>query len=142
MSYPRRMWINQPSTHQPHHALHGRRVLAMRERGTLDGATIERVYFLSGDVVDQQMVSTALSEGWPRGSFVGIGAGLRTLRALLDDVTVRWHKAQRGVIYDRSGNLSRDLRALRADVDGVRSQAGLPPSPLTPVWSDEEKDDA
>lgn len=56
----RRMWINQPSTSQPHHDLHGMRVLAMRE-----SATIERVYFLSGSVVDQQMVSSTLSEGWP-----------------------------------------------------------------------------
>lgn len=58
-SLPRRMWVNQPSALQPHHALHGVRVLAVR-----DGDS-ERVYFLDGDVVDQQMLPSALSPGWP-----------------------------------------------------------------------------
>ncbi len=55
-----RMWINQPSTLQPHHALHGERVLAIPESGDT-----YRVYFLRGDVVSQQMAKTALSDGWP-----------------------------------------------------------------------------
>ena len=56
----RRMWVNQPSRLQPHHDLHGTRVLAVRE-----SENIERVYFLSGDIIDQQMVASALSAGWP-----------------------------------------------------------------------------
>lgn len=56
----RRMWINQPSTLQPHHDRHGEWVLAVREyKGT------ERVYFLSGPTISMQMLSHCLSEGWP-----------------------------------------------------------------------------
>jgi hypothetical protein len=56
-----RMWINQPSTLQPFHKLHGTNVLAAREQGT---DRVRRVYFLSGDVISQQMPRQALSEGW------------------------------------------------------------------------------
>lgn len=56
-----RMWINQPSTLQPYHTLHGQRVLAMPERGET-----WRVYFLSGEVVSQQISKAALSSGWAR----------------------------------------------------------------------------
>lgn len=56
-----RMWINQPSTLQPHHSLHGQRVLAMPEPKSV----MWRVYFLSGDVVSQQIPESALSPGWP-----------------------------------------------------------------------------
>lgn len=55
----KRMWINQPSTLQPHHALHGTNVLAQHEYDD----TI-RIYFLSGDKVSQQVSKLALSEGW------------------------------------------------------------------------------
>jgi hypothetical protein len=55
----KRMWINQPSTLQPHHSMHGVNVLACEERpGTM------RVYFLSGNVVSQEMFSNCLSLGW------------------------------------------------------------------------------
>lgn len=53
------MWINQPSTLNPHHDLHGTNVLAQLEYGHT-----YRVYFLSGDVVSQQLPQQALSEGW------------------------------------------------------------------------------
>lgn len=56
---PKRMWINQPSTLQPFHHLHGTNVLVMPESDSL-----YRVYFLSGDVISQQMTKLALSEGW------------------------------------------------------------------------------
>lgn len=55
----RRMWINQPSTLQPLHRMHGVNVLAVEEyKGTM------RVYFLSGDVVSQQVFTRCLSPGW------------------------------------------------------------------------------
>lgn len=56
---PTRMWINQPSKHQPHHALHGTNVLAQQENGD-----VMRIFFLSGDVTSQQMSRAHLSEGW------------------------------------------------------------------------------
>lgn len=55
----KRMWINQPSTLQPHHDLHGVNVLAQREYGDTF-----RVWFLTGDVVSQQMFGSTLSDGW------------------------------------------------------------------------------
>lgn len=54
-----RMWINQPSKSQPYHSLHGTKVLAL----SLSVRT-SRVWFLSGDVIDQLMESSALSPGW------------------------------------------------------------------------------
>ena len=56
----KRMWINQPSTLQAHHFLHGTKVLAQHEYDD----TI-RIYFLSGNVVHQQVDRSALSDGWP-----------------------------------------------------------------------------
>lgn len=53
-----RMWINQPSTLQAHHGLHGQNVLATRE------GDVWRVYFLSGDVISMQLPINALSKGW------------------------------------------------------------------------------
>jgi hypothetical protein len=60
MNELKRMWINQPSTSQPHHTLHGERVLAVFEYGET-----YRIYFLRGNVVSQQIATQALSEGWP-----------------------------------------------------------------------------
>ena len=54
-----RMWINQPSRMQSFHHLHGVNVLARH-----DTYKAHRVYFLSGDVVSQQIPITALSFGW------------------------------------------------------------------------------
>jgi hypothetical protein len=54
-----RMWINQPSTLQPLHKLHGTNVLARREYDD----TLQ-IFFLSGDVVSQQAKSLWLSPGW------------------------------------------------------------------------------
>ena len=55
-----RMWINQPSTLQAHHELHGTLVLAER-----DYDSTWRVFFLAGDIVSQQLPADALSGGWP-----------------------------------------------------------------------------
>lgn len=60
----KRMWINQPSRHQPHHELHGVRVLAMWEE-----KNYAIVFFLSGDTVSMRMGWECLSEGWPVTSF-------------------------------------------------------------------------
>lgn len=55
----RRMWINQPSTIQPLHHLHGLNVLAYEEH---PGAW--RCFPLHGDVVSFQALSLCLSPGW------------------------------------------------------------------------------
>lgn len=55
-----RMWVNQPSTLQPDHELHGTNVL-------MDDSTDKDypdVYFLSGPVVAQKMAKLSLSKGW------------------------------------------------------------------------------
>lgn len=57
----KRMWINQPSTIQPFHELHGQNVLAVTEP---ECDKIFRIYFLSGPVVSQRIHSSALSKGW------------------------------------------------------------------------------
>lgn len=54
----KRMWINQPSTLQPHHKLHGVNVLFDTESPD----TV--VYFLTGPVICQQVQKIALSPGW------------------------------------------------------------------------------
>lgn len=54
----KRMWINQPSTLQTHHDLHGLNVLAVDEGHTY------RVYFLDGDIISMQVNKLALSTGW------------------------------------------------------------------------------
>lgn len=54
-----RMWINQPSSLQLLHRLHATNVLAVP-----DTPGAYRVYFLSGDVISQQVPRNALSEGW------------------------------------------------------------------------------
>lgn len=57
-----RAWVNQPSTLQPHHRLHGTLVLASPVEA---GATAVRIWFLSGPVVGQLLIKEALSYGWP-----------------------------------------------------------------------------
>lgn len=52
------MWINQPSTLQLLHSLHGENVFAMREGDNW------RVYFLKGDVVSMIVPKNVLSKGW------------------------------------------------------------------------------
>lgn len=73
----RRMWINQPSTLQPYHALHGRRVLTALDERTIrvwadgydfihmDFDRAVRVWFTEGDVVSMAIDPLALSDGWP-----------------------------------------------------------------------------
>lgn len=56
---PMRMWVNQPSTLQPHHHLSGTNVLAIREDNDY-----YRVYFLSGATISMRMSKLSLSKGW------------------------------------------------------------------------------
>jgi hypothetical protein len=58
-STPIRVWVNQPSTSQPPHHLHGQRFLAVHEKDD-----IFRIYFLSGSVISQQISKDALCYGW------------------------------------------------------------------------------
>jgi hypothetical protein len=54
------MWVNQPSTLQPYHALNGKLVLAHKEN-----ETTWQAWFLEGDIISQQFLLSALSPGWP-----------------------------------------------------------------------------
>ena len=56
-----RMWINQPSTQQPHHPMHGTNVLT---RGVPNDRGIVRVYLLAGDVISMNVMFNSLSKGW------------------------------------------------------------------------------
>ncbi|WP_455233396.1 hypothetical protein [Geopseudomonas aromaticivorans] len=57
---PKRMWVNQPSTLQPDHHLHGTLVLAVPYTDrTMDA------YFLEGDVSSAVLLKESLSDGWP-----------------------------------------------------------------------------
>ena len=55
----KRMWINQPSTLQPLHHLHGTNVLAHH---AYDHTYV--IYFLSGKTVSMHVLRMVLSEGW------------------------------------------------------------------------------
>lgn len=55
----KRMYIDQPSKNQLLHKLHGVNVLAVKETDLC-----MRVYFLSGEIISQQVPNICLSEGW------------------------------------------------------------------------------
>lgn len=57
-----RMWINQPSTLQPDHKLHGRNVLADDKNDYTPGYVI--IYFVDGSVESQVIARLSLSKGW------------------------------------------------------------------------------
>jgi hypothetical protein len=54
---PQRMWINQPSTLQPHHNLHGKRCIAILE----EGERFVRVCFTDGPIHSMMMDRVCLS---------------------------------------------------------------------------------
>lgn len=56
----RRMWINQPSTLQPLHDLHGKNVLASEE--IRPGTVI--IYFLLPGNISEECQTSCLSHGW------------------------------------------------------------------------------
>jgi hypothetical protein len=65
-SQPTRMWINQPSTLQEHHKLHGQNVLTVPpiiHPANGRGDYIE-VFFTEGDVISMNFPVLALSPGW------------------------------------------------------------------------------
>jgi hypothetical protein len=53
-----RGWINQPSSHQPLHNLHGVNVLVHEHKGLCT------VYFLAGPVTSMIAPKKAISYGW------------------------------------------------------------------------------
>ncbi|MDO8414859.1 MAG: hypothetical protein Q7S87_01460 [Agitococcus sp.] len=57
-----RMWIDQPSTLQAFHALHGTNVLAQQA-----GDNAMQVYFLEGETLSLQVSKIALKAGWQAG---------------------------------------------------------------------------
>ena len=63
MTNMQRMWVNQPSTLQPHHDRHGDLVLARPEDYD---PQISRVYFTRGPTISMQMARRCLIEGWPK----------------------------------------------------------------------------
>lgn len=56
----KRMWIDQPSSLQPLHHLHGINVISM----PFDHNGFTYIYFLSGDVVSMRAHRLWLSAGW------------------------------------------------------------------------------
>lgn len=65
----RRMWVNQPSTHQPDHEHHGQNVLVMEKEGKLVEVSkgIVDVWFTQGPIHSMQMFTLGLSDGWTGG---------------------------------------------------------------------------
>lgn len=59
----KRYWINQPSTLQPCHSMHGQNVLSDL-KPVFDGATNVTVYFAQGEIISAVIPKLALSEGW------------------------------------------------------------------------------
>lgn len=56
-----RYWINQPSTLQPLHKLHGERVIVLRE----DYPGTVTIAFLRGNIETALVSKLCLSTGWP-----------------------------------------------------------------------------
>lgn len=59
----RRMWINAPSKHQPDHKNHGRRVIVPDTGHQFPSSKL--VYWISGECSASEVLTSALSEGWP-----------------------------------------------------------------------------
>lgn len=53
---PRRVWINQPSTLQPHHKLHGKYAIAIPEEGPVCD-----IHFTEGDVHSMRIQKLCIS---------------------------------------------------------------------------------
>jgi hypothetical protein len=64
-----RYWINQPSTLQPHHKMHGKNVLArlgvtINRKLKNQNPLITTVYFVDGDTISADIFTNSLSPGW------------------------------------------------------------------------------
>jgi hypothetical protein len=57
-----RYWVNQPSSLQPDHNLHGSLVIGPRELPNNGHVT---VYFTEGNIISSMVRVSALSPGWP-----------------------------------------------------------------------------
>ncbi len=57
-----RLWINQPSTLQPLHNMHGQRVILIRYE---DNGDFVQVAPISGNTLTMRVSVLCLSEGWP-----------------------------------------------------------------------------
>lgn len=85
-----RKWINQPSTSQPLHHLHGKNVLAIPElHSEVDGW---RVYFLDGDTISMSVLGLWLSDGWIDRSLKD--HEIREAVSSLTDIACKYHSAQ------------------------------------------------
>ena len=63
------------------------------------------------------------------------------LVALVDRLSVLYHQAGRVRVHEFSGTISRDLAQIRREVDAMRAEAGLGPSPIEPTYPEEEDED-
>lgn len=61
MTMMKRMWVNQPSTQQRYHHLHGELVYA----NPLSYVANVRIYMIHGSIISQIVSSDALEKGWP-----------------------------------------------------------------------------
>lgn len=59
-----RFWVNQPSTLQQAHTLHGLHVIAPQDLAACGNSAT--VYFVRGPVISALISPQALSPGWPR----------------------------------------------------------------------------
>jgi len=64
-SFPQRAWINQPSTLQEHHSLHGKKVITIPPllNAGDDGWHIQ-IAFIDGPVTSMIINFSALAKGW------------------------------------------------------------------------------
>ena len=58
---PKRVWVNQPSTLQKDHDLHGKRGIAIMEKYDAPDCLFVTVYFTDGKVISQRMDKNSLS---------------------------------------------------------------------------------
>lgn len=56
-----RYWVNQPSSSQVLHALHGTNVLAEKENWN---PNFMKIHFLEGEIISMSVPKYCLSKGW------------------------------------------------------------------------------
>lgn len=76
-----------------------------------------------------------------RDEFAALREQVEELVSVVEELSVKYHTAQRTVIHERSGNISTDLRALRQEVNDFRVYADLGPSPVPTAYPEEESED-
>ena len=63
-----------------------------------------------------------------------------TLRVALSAALNDLHQTRASAIRDRSGNIARDLAALRVRINERRAKYGLAPSEVAPLYPEEEQE--